>query len=229
VDASFQLNFPGLFNFGELSAGTLAAGFITGLSPSAPALTPVQSYGMGIPGVFIQGFGNPISSIKNRPLAFFAQDSWKARPNLTVNYGIRYDVELTDTIPPIPFTDPLTGFQMSATDFLNAQNSLGVQQGFPRDKNNFAPRLGAAWDIHNDGKTVVRAAFGLFYDHPLLAIAFNSDIADAAQQQQYTNVLPGSPLPNASFNLVQIFQGTVCSAATTNAFCASLPAGFTTP
>ncbi|MDQ2921912.1 MAG: TonB-dependent receptor [Acidobacteriota bacterium] len=229
VDASFQLNFPGLFNFGELSAGTLAAGFITGLSPSAPSLTPVQSYGMGIPGVFIQGFGNPISSIKNRPLAFFAQDSWKMRPNLTLNYGVRYDVELTETIAPIPFQDPLTGIQMSASDFLTAQNSLGIQQGFPRDTNNFAPRIGMAWDINDDGKTVVRAAFGLFYDHPLLAIAFNSDIADAAQQQQYTNVLPGSPDPRTSFNVVQIFQGTVCSAATTNPFCAAFPAGFTTP
>ncbi|HVQ38641.1 MAG TPA: TonB-dependent receptor, partial [Pyrinomonadaceae bacterium] len=229
VDASFQLNFPGLFNFGELSAGTLAAGFIPGLSSAAPSLTPVQTYGIGVPGTFIQGFGNPISSIKNRPLAFFAQDSWKVKPNFTLNYGVRYDVELTETIAPIGFQDPLTGIQMSAADFLTAQNSLGIQQGFPRDTNNFAPRLGAAWDINNDGKTVVRAAFGLFYDHPLLAIAFNSDIADAAQQQQYTNVLPGLPTPTASFNVVQIFQGTVCSAATTNPFCAALPAGFTTP
>ena len=229
VNASFKLNFPGLFNFGELSAGTLAAGFIPGLSPLAPSLTPVQTYGIGVPSTFIQGFGNPISSIKNRPLAFFAQDSWKMRPNLTVNYGVRYDVELTDTIAPIGFQDPLTGIQMSAADFLAAQDSLRIQQGFPRDTNNFAPRIGAAWDINNDGKTVVRAAYGLFYDHPLLAIAFNSDIADAAQQQQYTNVLPGLPTPTASFNVVQIFQGTVCSAATSNPFCAALPAGFTTP
>lgn len=226
VDARFELNFPGLFNFGDLSAGTLAAGFIPGLSPFAPSLTPVQSYGMGIPGVFIQGFGNPISSIKNRPLAFFAQDSWKVRPNLTFNYGVRYDVELTDTVAPIGFRDPLTGIQLSASDLLAAQDSLNIQQGFPRDTNNFAPRVGLAWDINNDGKTVVRAAYGLFYDHPLLAIAFNSDIADASQQQQYTNVLPGSPLPTATFNLVQIFQGTVCSTATTSPFC---PPGLTTP
>ncbi len=226
VDASFQLNFPGLFNFGDLSAGTLAAGFIAGLSPLAPSLTPVQSYGMGIPGVFIQGFGNPISSIKNKPLAFFAQDAWKIRPNLTLNYGVRYDVELTDTIAPVPFRDPLTGINLTAADFLAAQNQLGVQQGFPRDTNNFAPRVGVAWDIKGDGKTVVRAAYGLFYDHPLLAIAFNSDIADGSQQQQYTNVVPGSPASTASFNTVQIFQGTVCSTATASPFC---PPGLTTP
>src|SRR6185369_11257258 len=111
---------------GELSAGTLAAGFIAGLSPSAPALTPVQSYGMGIPGVFIQGFGNPISSIKNRPLAFFAQDSWKIRPNLTVNYGVRYDYEITEQISTLPLTDPLSGISLTAAQVLAAQDAMGV-------------------------------------------------------------------------------------------------------
>ena len=228
VSALFELNFPGLFNFGGVARSTLAS-FITGLPANAPDITPVQSYGLGFPSAFIQGFGNPNSTIKNRPIAFFAQDSWKIRPNLTLNYGVRYDVELTDTIAPVPFTDPLTGIALSASDLLTAQDAVNVQQGFPRDKNNFAPRIGVAWDINNNGKTVLRAAYGLFYDHPLLAVAFNSDIADASQQQQYFNVLPGSPAPNQLLNLLQIFQGTVCSAATTNALCATLPAGFTTP
>jgi hypothetical protein len=213
VEAVFELNFPGLFNFGEVAGSTLTS-FIPGLPAGAPALTPVQAYGAGIPGVFIQGFGNPNSTLKNKPLAFFAQDSWKARPNLTLNYGLRYDVELTETIPTIGFTDPLTGINLSAADLDAAQNVLSVQQGFPRDTNNFAPRVGLAWDITNDGKTVFRAAYGLFYDHPLLAIAFNSDIADAAQQQQFTTVIPGSPAPNATLNLLQIFQGTVVPGVT---------------
>jgi hypothetical protein len=213
VEAIFELNFPGLFNFGEVAGSTLA-GFIPGLPVSAPSLTPVQAYGAGIPGVFIQGFGNPNSTLKNKPLAFFAQDSWKARPNLTLNYGIRYDVELTETIPTNGFTDPLTGINLSAEDLNAAQNVLNVQQGFPRDTDNFAPRVGLAWDITNDGKTIFRAAYGLFYDHPLLAIAFNSDIADAAQQQQFTTVIPDSPVPTAPLNLLQIFQGTVVPGVT---------------
>lgn len=242
IGARFELNFPGLFNFGGVpgaiasrlldGAGATVAACAVAAPPAfctPPDIVPVQSYGFGFPSAFIQGFGNPNSAIKNRPLAFFAQDSWKVRSNLTLNYGVRYDVELTDTIAPIPFKDPLTGIQMSAADFLTAQDSLGVQQGFPRDTNNFAPRVGVAWDINNDGKTVFRAAYGLFYDHPLLAVAFNSDIADAAQQQQYFNVLPGSPSPTTLFNQTQIFQGTVCSAATTNPLCAALPAGFTNP
>jgi Carboxypeptidase regulatory-like domain/TonB dependent receptor len=214
VVARFDLNFPGLFNFGEVSAGTLGAGFIPGLAANAPSLTPVQAYGLGFPGVFIEGFGNPNSSIKNKPLAFYAQDSWKVRRNLTVNYGLRYDVELTNVISPIPFTDPLSGISLTASDLQTAQDAVGVVQGFPRDTNNFAPRFGFAWDVTNDSKTVIRGAYGLFYDHPLLAIAFNSDIADAAQQQQFTTVLPGSPAPTATLNLLQIFQGTVVPGVT---------------
>jgi hypothetical protein len=225
VGARFELNFPALFNFGGVAASTLA-NFITGLPATAPAITPVQSYGLGFPSAYIQGFGNPNSSIKNKPIAFFAQDSWKVRPDFTLNYGVRYDVELTDTIAPIGFTDPLTGIVLTPADMLAAQNAIGVQQGFPRDTNNFAPRFGFAWDIHGKGKTVIRGAYGIFYDHPLLAVAFNSDIADAAQQQQYFNVLPGSPASNQTINLLQIFQGTVCSGATQNALC---PAGLTTP
>ena len=203
-EAIFELNFAGLFNFGGLSAATLNPAF-AGL----PDFTPVQQYGLGFPANFIQGFGNPVSSISNKPMAFFAQDSWKVRPNLTLNYGVRYDYELTEQIPTLPLRDPLSGINLSAADILAAQDALGVQQGFPRDKNNWAPRLAVAWDPWSDGKTSIRAAFGIFYDHPLLAIAFNSDIADAVQQQQGI-LTPGSPSQTALLNAVQVFQGTVC-------------------
>jgi hypothetical protein len=207
VSAIFELNFAGLYNFGGLSATTLAA-FPTVGALTPPDFTPVQQYGLGFPSNFIQGFGNPFSALKNKPLAWFAQDSWKLRRNLTLNYGVRYDYEITDQIAPVGFSDPLSGINLSASDILAAQNAVGVQQGFPRDKNNFAPRAGFAWDVTNDAKTVVRASFGLFYDHPLLAVGFNSDIADAAQQQQGV-FISGSPSPLALLNATQIFQGTI--------------------
>jgi hypothetical protein len=237
--AIFQLNFAGLFNFGGLTATTLGA-FPGGdcSSPTqtgcAPALTPVQQYGLGFPTNFIQGFGDPVSRLKNKPIAFFVQDSWKIRPNLTLNYGIRYDIEIPQAIPPIGFKDPLSGITLSAADVLAAQDALSVQQGFPKDKNNWAPRIAVAWDVRNNAKTVVRAAFGLFYDHPLLAAAFNSDIGDAVQQQQGI-LIPGSPSPTALLNAVQVFQGTVCNGTATggvaNPFClgAGLPSTFFTP
>jgi hypothetical protein len=210
-EAIFELNFAGLFNFGGLGACTLVSALCStpGITILPPDFTPVQQYGLGFPANFIQGFGNPVSSIGNKPMAFFAQDSWKVRPNLTLNYGVRYDYELTDQIPTLPLRDPLSGITLTADQVRAAQDAMGVQQGFPRDKNNWAPRLAVAWDPWNDGKTSIRAAFGIFYDHPLLAIAFNSDIADAVQQQQGI-LTPGLPTQTALLNAVQVFQGTVC-------------------
>ena len=208
--AIFELNFAGLFNFGGLGACTLlSAACATPGLPPPPDFTPVQQYGLGFPANFIQGFGNPVSGFHVKPMAFFAQDSWKVRPNLTLNYGIRYDYELNQTVPTLPLRDPLSGITLSAADTRAAEDAMGVQQGFPPDKNNWAPRLAVAWDPWGDGKTSIRAAFGLFYDHPLLAIGFNSDIADAVQQQQGI-LTPGSPAQTALLNAVQVFQGTVC-------------------
>ena len=217
-EALFELNFAGLFNFGDFAASNLNPAF-AGL----PSFTPVQSYGLGLPSTYIQGFGDPISRIKNTPIAFFAQDSWRVNNRLTLNYGIRYDVELTQTIDPVAFQDPLSGISLSEADILAAQDVLGVQQGFPRDTNNWAPRFGFAYDVFGNGKTVIRGALGLFYDHPLLAAAFNSDIADAVQQQQAV-LTAGSPLPIDTttgrpvlLNAAQVFQGTVCGAQGSNA------------
>ncbi len=209
VSAIFELNFAGLFNFGGLGACNLVSALCTtpGL-PAPPDFTPVQQYGIGVPGNFVQGFGNPVSNLGNRPLAVFAQDSWKIRQNLTFNYGVRYDYEVTDQIPTSSFRDPLSGITLTAQDNANIEAALNIQQGFPRDKNNIAPRVGVAWDLQGNGKTVVRASYGLFYDHPLLGIAFNSDIADNVQQQQFV-ATPGSPNPTSILNAAQIFQGTV--------------------
>ena len=228
-EAIFELNFAGLFNFGGLSACTLVTQLCTLPAalqpPPGTDFTAVQQYGLGFPSNFIQGFGNPVSSISNKPLAFFAQDSWKVRPNITLNYGVRYDYEITEQIPTLPLRDPLSGITLSAADVQAAQDALGVQQGFPRDKNNWAPRLAIAWDPGNNGKTVLRAAFGIFYDHPLLAISFNSDIADAVQQQQGI-LTPGSPAPTSLLNAAQVFQGTVCPPGGGNPLC---PPGVVTP
>ena len=204
VKARFELNFPGLFNFSNQSCSSLIPGC------TGPAFSPIQTYGLGFPSVFIQGFGNPNSTISNTPISFFVQDSWKVRKNLTFNFGIRYDVELTNQFAPTAFTDPLTGINLSAQDVQVAQDALGVTQGFPRDTNNWAPRAGFAWDVFSDGKTVIRGALGLFYDHPLLAVAFNSDIADGSQQQQATLLPIGGPDPRGLFNAFQVFHGTVC-------------------
>lgn len=222
INAKFELNFPALFNFGQQAGGSLVTvGGVPCDSPTIPAadrcppITPIQAYGLGFPSVFIQGFGNPNSGVQNKPIAFFAQDTWKIHKNLTINYGVRYDVELTDTFAPVGFRDPLTGITLTPADVQAAQDAVNVQQGFPRDNNNWAPRMGFAWDVTGNSKTVIRGAIGLFYDHPLLAVAFNSDIADGSQQQQSTLLPIGGPSPIGLFNAFQVFHGSLipCSFA----------------
>src|SRR5690348_11072645 len=157
LQADFTVNFGGVYNFGGVDLPGLPS--VPGI-PNFPGVSPIQAYGLGLPQNFIQGVGNPHDAFSNTPLGGFIQDSWRALPNLTLNYGVRYDVELTPRFSAInPFSQA-------------AEKSLGITQGIPRDWNNVAPRVGLAWDPGNNGKTVVRASYGLFYDHPLLALAF---------------------------------------------------------
>ncbi len=218
--ARFDLNFPALFNFSQQAGSSLISGCDSLALPAAqrcPAFTAIQTYGLGFPSVFIQGFGEPNSTLKNRPIAFFGQDTFRLTKKITINFGLRYDYEFTEQFAPSPFTDPLTGIALTAADIQTAQDALNVTQGFPRDKNNIAPRFGFAVDVFGNGRTVIRGAAGIFYDHPLLAVSFNSNIADGSQQQQATLVPIGGPSPTGLFNAFQVFHGTVCGVGGSNA------------
>ena len=196
----FELNFGGVYNFGSLSASQL--GFPgTFAGQAVPSESAVQAYGLGLPQVLIQGIGNSKRPFNNKEMGFFIQDSWKIHPRLTLNYGLRYDLELT------PLFTPATALNAAA------EKAFGVVQGIPRDKNNFAPRLALAWDPRGDGRTVVRAGVGIFYDHPLLAIAFDSNTADGAESSQ---LVAGGGVPTrqsvvtnpvGALNAASIFQG----------------------
>jgi hypothetical protein len=157
----FELDFGGVVNFG-------------GVTPfkGLPGFSAVQAYGIGAPQTYIQGIGQSNQPLDNLPFGFFAQDTWRVTRKLTLNYGVRYDVEIS------PLFAPATAINAAA------EKALGVNEGIPRDYNNVAPRFGFAWDPKGDGKTVVRGGYGMFYDHPLLAVAFDSVTADGGRSVQ---------------------------------------------
>jgi len=78
--------------------------------------------------------------------AFFLQDQWRTSPNFTLTYGLRYELQAHDTPPDTNPLYPDTG-------------------QIPDDKNNWSPRVGFAWDLSGDGKSVLRGGGGYFYDN----------------------------------------------------------------
>ena len=98
-------------------------------------------------GAIIRGWRNDIA-------AWFVQDDWRIRPNLTLNLGLRHEFG----------TDPLEIHGYNA-DLLSVSNPLEtIGPPFHSSKKNFAPRVGIAWDPTGSGKTSIRAGGGLYYN-----------------------------------------------------------------
>jgi outer membrane receptor protein involved in Fe transport len=133
---------------------------------------------LGLPDQFGQGSAQ-VERVRNTGLYLFAQDSWKIKPNLTLNYGLRWELDtpLTDIAQHVQTFRP---GQMSTvypcggpnTD-CTAQDAIGLvvpgDPGVPAGMTQtyykaFAPRIGLAWSPGNSGKTSFRAGWGLFYN-----------------------------------------------------------------
>ena len=106
--------------------------------------------------------------------ALWAQDTWQVSRRLTVTPGLRWEFS-----PP-----PVTSSPVYFYDPVNNDVTQGQQPLWPASYRNFAPRLGAAYQLSRDGRTVLRGAAGLFYDSSL-SIA--------------TDLINGGPLSISSF------------------------------
>jgi hypothetical protein len=129
-------------------------------APAAPFAVPCYSS-------FNQQLGPSKFTFSTNDLAFFAQDDWRVMPYFTLNLGLRYETELMPS-PQIP------------------NPALPLSNKFPSDFKDFGPRLGFAWDLTHNGKTIVRAGYGIFYGRII-----NSTIANAITN---TGVLSSSQL-----------------------------------
>lgn len=121
------------------------------------------------PVVFLQGGGDFNREIRDRAFDAFAQDNYKITSRLTLNLGLRYELPLPATENKNRVNLFVPGVQSKVIS--NAPAGLlypgdpGVPAGLiPAEKTAFAPRVGFAWDLRGDGKTVVSAAYGIFYE-----------------------------------------------------------------
>jgi hypothetical protein len=127
------------------------------------------SFLSGAPVVFLQGGGDFAREIRDRAIDAYAQDNYKATSHLTLNLGLRYELPFpaTENKNRVNLFVPGAQSQVfpTAPPGLLYPGDPGVPAGLiPTQKTAFAPRIGFAWDPRGDTKTVVSAAYGIFYE-----------------------------------------------------------------
>jgi hypothetical protein len=184
-----RTSLSGLFDFAKPARIRLFGPVFTGqtLETEADFLNaPVRDISMGI-GSGELPFNTPGNETVNHRLQFYGTDTWKITPNFTLNYGLayRWDSNLwnSDQGRPAVIAPLLSGGTAPAA----------------RDNNNLAPRLGFAWDVRGDSRTVIRGGFGMYYDTTIdnLRLFERADLGPAGAElflvgsDIQSNLLPG--------------------------------------
>lgn len=125
----------------------------------------VQDFLVGTANSYSQTLGDQSSSIAQGALGFFIQDTYKWRPDLTLELGLRYDWNMT----PTERYDRFIVFDPKTVSLLRV--GTHINEIYQQNNKNFQPRLGFVWDPSRRGRTVVRGAYGILVDQPMTSVA----------------------------------------------------------
>jgi hypothetical protein len=164
-----EMKFGGGFRRDQINAlfGIASNGFF--VFSTFPYSDGFASFLAGQPVFFLQGGGNPDRHIRGKALNLYGQDTYKISSRITANFGLRYELPLPDT--EVHHLENLWVPGAQSRVFPTAPAGLlypgdpGVPAGLiPTQKTGFAPRAGLAYDPSGNGRWLVSAAYGIFYE-----------------------------------------------------------------
>jgi hypothetical protein len=153
--------FPQGFRTTQVLPGPITCSSFVGTS----TCTAADLAGIGVVADVVLSGGDPSFNLRDgaKQFAWYVQDDWKVTPRFTLNLGVRYDVD-------IGFVDAGHAAQNRAFRALQIIGSPFAQRTVQDDKNNFSPRIGFAWDIRGNARSVVRGGYGIYFDQSFLNV-----------------------------------------------------------
>ncbi len=183
--------FPQGFNTHQVLPGPVTCQFAIGANSCAAS----DLAGVGVVAAIFLSGGDPSFDLRDgaKQFSFYVQDDWKVSPRLTLNLGVRYDVDYG-------FVDSKHQVDNRTFRFFQIIGSPYGDRVVEDDKNNFSPRFGLAYDIRGNGRSVVRAGYGMYFDQsflnvPLFAVQLGNPEIYATFQNVNDNLALNSAPP----------------------------------
>ena len=144
----------------------------------------LNAYLNGIADTFSGSAGTNLADDNWTYVAGYVQDDWKPSAKLTLNLGLRYEIQYG------PFSNDFD------TPALRALAAAGNNDQRKTDMNNIGPRVGFAYDVKGDASVVVRGGYGRYYDEIFQNITLYERWSDAATPLNFVSVSPAPLTPN---------------------------------